>query len=122
MRPAAARYILMFAIMIFPSFVLFSKGGFAYAIPFVLLTLLYMNLNDFGRTVTNNYKKILTSIPLVALFFWMVYPNTAKPSDPKSIDLYETRIAVLLSCVTIFVATTSVLLTLKRTKGEKTHD
>ena len=122
MRPSVARSILVFSITIFPSFVLFSKGGYAYAIPFALLTLLYLQLNDLQRSITLNYKKLITAIPVIALFSWMVHPGVTKLTEQQRTRPDEIKIAILLSCITVFVAITSALLIIKRIKGEKPHD
>ena len=116
------RIALTLAIIIFPAGVLFWKGGYSYSIPFIFLLLLYVQFNDFIVPFRENYKKILTATPLVVLFYWLSTSNTEQTTKVLALDHYEVKIAVMLSCITIFIATTSILLILKRTKGEKVHD
>ncbi|MEI6079065.1 MAG: hypothetical protein WCQ53_00305 [bacterium] len=116
------RVALILAIIIFPAGVLFWKGGYSYSIPFIFLLLLYVQFNDFMLPFKENYKKILTAIPLVVLFYWLSTSNTEHTTKALPLGNSDVKIAVILSCITIFVATTSILLILKRTKGEKIHD
>ncbi|MCX6112354.1 MAG: hypothetical protein NTY22_03575 [Proteobacteria bacterium] len=121
-KKAVLKFVLTLAIMIFPAFILFYNGGYAYSILFTFLIILFMYLNDFKKSHKNNYKKIITVIPIAALFYWLAIPKNGKFPGPRMLENSELKIAVILSCISIFIAVMSALLILKRTKGEKAHE
>lgn len=111
------KYWLTVFMLLIPSVILFKLGGSEYAIPFIILVLMFVSLNNFEIPLRKNYKKILTFIPIVALFILLliqkhlIYP-TQETLIPSELDA-----SIIISCITVFVAMASTLLVLKRTRG-----
>ena len=122
MKKAVLKVVLPLLIMTSPSIILFYRGGSAYAIPFAFLVILFIYLNNFNWSHKNNYRKIVIAIPIVALLYFMASPKSDKILESNMPNLPDMKIVVTLSCISVFIATISALLILKRTKGEKAHD
>ena len=116
------RFVLTLAIMMSSAMILFYKGGYAYSIPFTFLIVIFMYLNDRKGPHGNNYRKVITAIPILILFYWLASLNRTTPLEQKMPSLSDMKIAVVLSCISVFIAVVSTLLILKRTKGEKAHE
>ena len=121
-KKVVLKVIFSLIIMISPAIILFYRGGSAYAIPYAFLVILFMYLNNLNCSLRNNYTKIITAIPLVALLYFLASPKTEKTLESNMPNLPDMKIVVILSCISVFIAITSALLILKRTKGEKAHD
>lgn len=111
------RYWLTVFILLIPSAILFKLGGGIYSIPFIILVLMFVSLNNFDIPLRKNYKSILTFIPIIALFLLLLTQKHTIYPIQETITPSELDAAIIISCVTIFVAIASTLLVLKRTKG-----
>ena len=122
MKKSVLKFILTLTVMALPSVMLFYRGGYAYSIPFIFLVVFFMYFNNFKYPHRSRYKKIITAVPVVILFYWLANPGISKTTELAIPSLPDMKIAVILSCISVFTAVVSALLILKRTKGEKAHE
>lgn len=109
-------------ILLLPVGVLLGIGGYAYAICFGIMVLFFLAFNNFETKQKNNYKKIITALPVAILLYWLTTSHKIKDVKSSINDLEEVKLAIILSSVSILIATIATLLILKRTKGEKLYD
>ncbi len=113
------RHWLTVLILLTPSAILFKLGGIAYATPFILLVLMFVSLNNLNTPLKKDYIKIVTALPILALFFLLLTNKQAVSPEQQKLLPSELDIVIIISCITTFTAIASSLLILKRTKGKK---